>query len=590
MPVLFIIFGIMLLITVIIIVINSNKRKQLVNQCTTDKDCVSGYVCLENPEEEGKTQCFPSNKKFCALDPVTELTQCSCEKMDENGNCIGESECSKCLNSPAFSCVRVTNEKPYVWQQGDKRINIPNSEEGKGWCLPNVINRNVTCNPFTSDYILAEVGPNQYQWGCYCKHENLFEHSQGPLSDCTLVKACRTSHGTTEQLGGLYVPEPSKQLCTEDSQCGEKGKCLSPHSPAPCGYDFKNGPKQSIIKDDCKDPNNKCVCHVPWQGDITNIVDPLTGQCVCNKGLQYQCVVRSSNYFEMNCVKGFCDPFDVDDSKQCNEKQCYDPSKTGKCTCCKCPPGYIRCPDDIPLGNEGLVLYCKNTGPTCIADPCSTKDVPDGYYDPSLPGCVCPGASNIALQDENSAVGQVCTNACKGNGPCGKRGKCYLPEDAKSYHDALCCDCQCPYTNDGDPSCSCSGVSWHGHNMPKVRNRQKCRHDSECCSGNCAGDGKCLGETPPTSPCGKSTCTRKLVCPDNSPCPLDNICCGDGKGNYSCCSEPGGVCCGDGKHCCPAENTCCDSGCCPASHPICDNVNKKCTKNDGTDPIPWNSF
>lgn len=602
MPILLLLLLIFLVIVIIIAASRSkSKDRTFSDTCETDKDCGNLESCVYDPETK-QSQCVPADKKFCVLDPPTELQSCECE-LDENGNCKNsETTCEKCLNSPAFSCISVTPEKPYVWKQGTKNVYIPNSPTGYGWCLPNVVNKNVTCNPFTSDYVLAQVGPNEYEWGCYCKHENLFDHSQGPLSDCTNVKACRTSHGAGPILGNLFVPHPESNSCKQDSDCSTGQKCLSPYSPEPCGYDYDNKPVQNMTKVDCKDPNSKCVCHVPWQGEeIVNNVDPLSGQCVCNKiedkQLQYQCVVRSNDYFEMNCVQGFCDPFNTDSSSKCNQNQCFGGS--GNCTCCNCPKGYIRCPDDIPSTNIGLITYCMNNGPMCVLDPCSTAEVPDGYYDPTLPGCVCPGDTCISQEDESSAIGQICIDACKGNGPCANRGKCIVPSGSKSYNDAVCCDCVPLWTNEGDKSCTCSKIAKNKRGKDKRLVGFPCCEDDDCYSGECTGrlkgvdcilgltSGICGGKDGPLSPCSDTPCAKPNVCPDNSTvCPKDNMCCKTDSG-FSCCPYPNGACSTTGKTCCPENYTSCgDVGCCPPDHPKCDADKKVCTTNDDKDPIP----
>src|SRR5690606_5566897 len=161
--------------------------------------------------------------------------------------------------------------------------------------------------------------------------------------------------------------------------------------------------------------DNNCICHTKWEGkEITNNINPLSGQCICNKDLDFQCVVRTSDYFELNCVKGFCDPFKTDNSKNCNEKQSYKDGNNNS-ICCQCPPGYLRCPDDLPHTNESLIQYCLDNGPLCILDPCSTETVPNGYFDSKLSSCICGDLPNIVKQDENSAVGQICVDGCKGN-------------------------------------------------------------------------------------------------------------------------------------------------------------------------------
>lgn len=588
MPLVFIIFIVLLLITVIIIVVNNAKSKShLTSACTSDDDCPDSDLCIPNPEEQGEKQCFPADKTFCKVQPVTDLQECLCPSVDENGVCQGSTDCDKCLNNPKFSCIQVSDKNPYKWKQGKTEIQVPNSERGHGWCLPNIQNRDITCNPYTSDYVLHEIGPGQYEWGCLCKYPNLFDNAQGPLSNCTLPRACGTVTGTTT-LGKLYVP--NKKECHSNSDCGGNDVCLDVFTPSPCGYDDIS---KHIETNDCKN-SDSCVCHTPWEGSITEDTDPLTGQCVCEDNLEYQCVVRSSDYFEMNCVKGFCSSVEgarEADSSTCNASQCY--KQDGDCMCCKCPPGYIRCPDDINSNNSGLVTYCTKAGPTCIRDPCSTKEVPGGYWDPEKNSCVCPGENFVSMSDENSAVGQVCKDACQGNGPCGNRGTCYFPEGGKTVEDALCCNCHCPYTNEGDDSCTCSATLKSTKGAIRQANGGECCSDGDCCSGNCkdadcggtdrgSGYGLCVGDIKPNSSCDDKKCTIKppsppVTCPDSTMCPYQTTCCESKDGTYNCCPYENGSCCGDGIHCCPS------------SHPVCDVANKTCTTKDGKSKVPWAS-
>jgi len=598
MPLIIIIFGVLLLFTVIIIAVHKASSKSGLSQsCSTDADCPKGDHCVADPQAGGKTHCIPSDQLFCKIDPPTELKQCECPNVDENGICVGSTGCDKCLNNPKFSCIQVSDKHPYSWQQGNKKITIPNSPRNYGWCLPNVINRDVKCNPYTSEYILAQVGDNEYEWGCYCKYPNLFGNSN-TLNNCDFVYACAASVGEGgEKLGTLMVPSKDEVKCHLDSDCPTNEKCLQPRDPPPCGY---NSTSKHIITTDCKDSNN-CVCHTEWAGEYTLDSNPLDGQCVCNKlndkQLDYQCVVRSQDYFEMNCVKGYCGSVEGSSPTKkicttpgetgcCDPQKCFhpDPNDPSQCMCCDCPDGYIQCPDQIASGNEGLILYCQETGPMCVKDPCATPQVPGGYWNGQ--NCEC-GKGHVAIEDENSAVGQICGDPCAGNGPCGNRGTCYFPDDGQTVQDARCCDCVCPYTNENDDTCTCSNTSKNSGGNVKIGSGGECWWDNDCCSGDCHGGGGgssgfCRGASVITSPCNaKKKCIPKppkppVTCDDGSSCPYDT----------SCCALPGG----DKYNCCPySDGTCCDDGyhCCPSSHPKCDSAAKVCRREDGSDPISW---
>lgn len=563
MPVAVLIFIILLTATIIIIAILSRRKESALSEfCNSDSDCPKTMMCMPNPQNEDKKQCFDANKFFCTAFPFTALTKCSLS--DPNS-------CGMCLNDPTFTCVEVSKEKPYTWVKDGGVVQLPFSEPGYGWCLPNIQNRDITCNSFTSDYVLQEVGDGVYQWGCHCKYPTLFDHADGGTSsDCTHPVACGSDNG----FGKLFVP--TSKGCKNTQDCSSGDLCRSPVSPYPCGYS-DSGLQPEV---DCSDPKSKCVCHAQWSKETAKNTNPLTGQCVCSPGLDFQCVKRSSDYFEFNCVQGLCDPWGIDQSEKCNQKKCYTKGGTA-CVCCKCPEGYLRCPDDIISNNKGLASYCEHNGPTCIADPCKSTEVPDGYFDKTLGTCVCPGETSIVVEDENSPIGVVCKNPCSStSNPCGNRGKCYVQNN-----QALCCDCVSPYTNVGDNSCTCAGQTGH------LQKGAQCCHDYDCASGNCGHDPFCLGPSPkpgicvgdpivsPEDKCGANTCTPKktgpVYCGTNAECPQGSTCCQNSDKSWNCCPYEDGVCCGDNEHCCPGD------------HPVCAVNLGVCQKKDGSDPIPW---
>lgn len=569
MPLFILIFLLLLAITIVVIVVYSRRKKQqsLSEFCLSDDDCPKMDACIVNPENNDKKQCFPAQKFFCTAFPFTSLTKC---RLDD------KESCSECLNNPKFTCVQVTKDKPYTWIQDGKTVYIPESAENYGWCLPNLVNRDVICNAFTSDYVLEEVGDGMYQWGCLCKYPNLFDHANGDSTgDCILPLAC----GTPNNFGHLVVPTEKK--CSLDSDCGGTNICRQRLTPSPCGYN--NGGVQPLI--DCSATGANCVCHTRWSGENIQKINPLTGRCECDNELQFQCVKRSSDYFEFNCVQGFCNspdpnnPWSVDDPKNCNNNQCYlQGGDSSNCVCCKCPQGFLRCPDDIIANNKGLVNYCERNGPTCIPDPCKTADVPTGYYDKNKGTCVCPGDTATVWLDENSPIGATCKDLCGKDNPCANRGKCHVVN-----RQALCCDCVSPYTNDGDNSCTCAGQDG------KKGAGEPCCKDTDCGSGVCRGakcdsggvqfSGVCIGQPPPNSKCTDKQCVVKkigpVVCGGSSTCPQDTTCCQVPSGNWNCCPYPNATCCEDNIHCCPTD------------HPKCDVKKGMCSKDDGSDPIAW---
>jgi len=579
----FIIFFLLLAVTIVIIFLHSRNSNKLSQFCSSDSDCPSGYLCKPNPEMQNKKQCVKANQVYCPISPVTELVKC---RLDATGYCS-----DTCLNVPKFSCVQVDADNPYTWKQGNQNINLPNSPTNYGWCLPDITNKDITCNEFTSDYVLEQVGDNQYQWGCYCRYPNLFDHGAGPGSDCTSVRACGNMNPVPQ--GSLYVPKPYTgpngfRSCTTDSMCDPGDVCRGAESPAPCGYLGPTGGYNKLPQD-CTSPESNCVCHTQWL-NIPDKIDPLSGQCICNSGLDFQCTVHASDSFSFNCVTNQnCYPYQEDpNSGNCGAK-CH--RQGDQCVCCLCPPGYIRCPDDITT-NQSLQEYCMLNGATCIPDPCNTAQngPPNGHWDPAG-GCIC-ATGYIAVDDTNSAVGAVCLDPCNSAiNPCGNRGSCFVQNG-----QAQCTNCVAPYTNEGDNTCSCSGED------PGlgVGNGAECCSDDVCASKQCGGypncscdsqgnciyqPGHCTGKIPvvwpkyPGQTCIPST-PGPVICGTGTTasCPQDSVCCQNSAGSWNCCPFSDGVCCSDNTHCCPGD------------HPVCDIKAGYCTKADGSDPIPMQGF
>lgn len=583
MRLVFIIFFILLAVTIVVVIVHLRNSNKLSQYCSSDSDCPSGYLCKVNPEQEGKKQCFPANQIFCPITPVTELVKC---RLDATGYCS-----DTCLNIPKFSCVSVNGKNPYVWKQGNQTINIPYSPDNYGWCLPDVKNRQVECNQFTSDYVLEKVGDNEYQWGCYCKYPNLFDHDPQTIgSNCEIVRACGQTN--TVPLGSLYVPKPytgAYRHCTNDAQCDPNDLCLGAEHPVPCGYNGATG-GYSPIPGPCSDPANNCVCHTNWV-NIPDQIDPLSGQCVCNSGYEFQCIVKASDYFLFNCAENkTCNGYEKS-SNDCNMHNCYQDPQSHECVCCKCPSGSIRCPDDCT--NPSLQEFCRINGPTCIPDPCNTSpsgQPPNGHWDPVGTACIC-ATGFISVPDENNAVGAICLDPCNSAiNPCGNRGKCIVQNN-----QAQCCDCVAPYSNEEDSTCTCSSEDPSlGHG-----NGAECCDDSVCASKNCGGNhvcsdgnyypGHCTGQLPITWPCKKPDGSPNICTPSKpgpvicgtgttASCPQDTTCCQNTAGSWNCCPFPNGICCNDNLHCCPSD------------HPVCDTQAGYCTKSGGGDPIPMAGY
>lgn len=576
MQLVFIIFFVLLVITIIFILVHSRNKNKLSQFCSSNSDCPSGYLCKPNPYLQNKKQCVKANQVYCPITPVTELVKC---RLDATGYCS-----DTCLNVPKFSCIQVDPEHPYIWKQGDRNVRMPNSPTNYGWCLPDVINRQVPCNQFTSDYVLEQVGDNQYQWGCYCRYPNLFDHGEGPGSDCTSVRAC--GHLDSKPLGSMYVPKPYGQTgpynfksCTGSNQCDSGDICLGAETMPigyPCGY---LGPTGGYNKPptDCSNPDSKCVCHTNWL-NIPDKINPLAGQCVCNSGLDFRCTVHASDYFSFECAsQKNCYPYDIDSNSANCAAKCHKEGDT--CLCCLCPTGYIRCPDDITT-NTSLQEFCILNTATCIPDPCNTSSSgpANGYWNTTLGACIC-ASGFIAVDDTNSAVGAVCLDPCSSSiNPCGNRGTCFVQNG-----QAQCTNCVAPYTNEQDTTCTCSQEDPN----TGVGDGAECCSDDACASKQCGGypncgdvyePGHCTGVIPviwpPPSNPGAICIPSKagpVICGTGSTasCPQENVCCQNTSGSWNCCPFSDGVCCSDNIHCCPGN------------FPICNIQSGYCVSSDG---------
>lgn len=457
---------ILFLLTFATLILVRHNNNSLSAYCDNDKDCPQGYKCINNPELENKKQCFPSKAEFCSLQP-DKLKEC-----DPNN----PNSCNDCLNEPSFSCIVVDDKHPYVWRQGDKTINVPNSPPSKGWCLPDVKTDNY-CNPYTSDYVLIETSPERYEWGCLCKYPNLFTSTE-PGGDCNVVRACGQEDNDKNN---LFVPNINKKECKTDNDCENDEKCLTIRDPPPCGT-----------------TSTKKVCHTMWSKDqqTQHNINPLSGQCVCDVGLKYQCLETGENVYKMNCIPDSCGVFGSTTDCEPIFGNCVQTPAT---SCCNCPKGYIKCPEDIPATNTAVCVTCLNQ-PKCIPDPCA----PLGHFDRDTQRCVCTAPNSAPQADEDSAVGEICVDLCRDNGPCGSggqtRGSCYVKDDGSGRLEAKCCSCVSPYGQDPTGLC----VDTAGNGLVTYCNSQADCETGKCTwirsmSKNvcaCGGDGDCYWNAP----------------------------------------------------------------------------------------------
>ena len=484
-----------IVVTLLVIILApklTSRKNTFKDECNANNDCQENQECKYSPDFERKI-CIKKGTLDCS---ITNPLKCELNKANS---------CSKCLTSIPFNCISVTygalkivsagtnytdgtysviqgsgkdmeiaiktdkgkiiaakvskpgkgykkgdilmventtnggkvqlqtQPKPYFFKQGEDVKILPESEDGFGWCLPDV--QDNTCNPFTSDQILVNIDPvhNKYEWGCYCTNPDMFGQDE-IFTDCNVEHACGNPND-----GKLYVLSKNPKVCSKDSECGQDEKCCPPdYGSGRCS----DSPASSSVKKHC---------YTPWTKN--QLQDPRDGRCECNTGLEYFGRAQGSEY-----------------TKECLADSCVPGRREG--TSCNCPkPGYIKCPEDVPLSNKKLRLMCKDD-PQCIPDECAP-----GYWSPNDHKCICDNTKGYAsVLDPSSNVGSRCVKKCLPNNSCGERGTCKVVNDEET-----CENCVCPYAQDPTNKCLIRESKNHKGDV--------CYSDNDCCAPL-----KCKGE------------------------------------------------------------------------------------------------
>lgn len=511
------IIGFFSIVIVLLIWKHFSKGSHYQEKCTVDDDCSKGYKCIFS-RDMNHNICVPSNDKECNISKdITQMQSCdptdnnSCNmcinqpafscvvvgKLElktggtgykdgicsttttgsgtgmilniktsdgvvkdvsiiETGNNYTKNETITILSVGSDNLATLKfSENPYSWKKGTDIINVPESLENKGWCLPDV-KQTTSCNQFTSDTILVEKEDKKYEWGCHCTIQNLFDQLS-PLSDCNLEKAC----GHDSESGELYVVGKNRSSCTKNSDC------IGSDADSLCCLVDTTGTETG----NCDDAiSGDKYCHVPWLSQQNS--DPRYGRCECRKGLTYY-GTNYNNIYTKSCVSDSCSPG----------------TKSNEGGTCTCPVGYINCPEDIP--DSILKTSCANN-PKCIPDPC----LPLGEYDKQTKTCKCDKSTTAAVKNvDQPPIGQICVELCENNGPCGsgdyKRGTCTV-SGSDPDKKAVCNNCVCPYCNSGDFDCKNSSEQISNCSLTlnhKVGKNANCNSDShaECCPGYTCG-------------------------------------------------------------------------------------------------------
>ena len=297
---------------------------------------------------------------------------------------------------------------PYFWQKGNQKLSLPESDPGKGWCLPPVTT-GVKCNPYTADSVLVQKvddkGKTTYSWGCYCKTPSLMQHEDTPSSNCSALVGC-SGYDLYVPPSGMAVSQP----CTLNSQCfAANSRCC-------------NSEKCLKTSTDSFPSTSPGKCQTRWTlGDTER--NPRGGTCDCPTG----------TYYLDTTVGDYV-------SKTCSVDPCGEGgTKAAGTQLCDCKPGYISC--GVTPSSNVMVTDARCASATtvnrCVPDPCA----PGGTMRRGG-GCTCTNGY-VEVVNSNAVGGSVCKRVCN-PGPCGDRGTCSADKDGNEY-----CICQSPWAPSG---------------------------------------------------------------------------------------------------------------------------------------------
>lgn len=380
-----IIIGLFLsIITVILVLHFSSPSGSFKKSCSSDDDCSDGGKCIYDPDYNKK---ICTSGKYCNILDTDNLLECT----------PGKSDCDICINQPAYTCVVVDKDNPYKVRKGNKDINLPDSNPGKGWCLPPFKSSN-KCNPMTADTVLEQTvdseGNTIYEWSCLCKYPDLVTKSQG--GDCDVVVAC----GEHIENGGVLYTEDNTRWNKDKNTDPRKGSCKCPTGEKYIG----TSTYKECVSDSCA-PNG----HI---GEDR--------KCVCNPGW-ISCPDQVSN----ENISKYCNP----SMSICIPDPCYPGGEYNKQTGCTCKhPDYIRVAnEDSPTSAKCRKAcpssVCDDRGTCKVTTDPKTNEPTEVCYD-----CNCP-YTNVGDTDKLCSVDSG-KEPRKGN-------SCDKPSD--------CCSGKCKY-------------------------------------------------------------------------------------------------------------------------------------------------
>jgi hypothetical protein len=361
----------------------------------------------------------------------------------------------KILGGNSDATFRLTEQPiPYFWQKDGKRVVIPESNAGAGWCLPPV-DESIKCNPYTSDSILVQKiddkGKITYAWGCYCKQPSFMQHEDTPISNCSALVGC----------GGfdLYVPTSTSATCTSNAMC------TAPNSK--CCNDDK-----CLKGTETFGALSSGRCYTKWITGDTQL-NPKNGTCDCPNNMYYSSTAIG-DYVVKTCGVDPCEPGGT-----------FNPQTR----LCECKTGYVSC--GLTESSNVVVTDARcattNTLNRCIEDPCApggkTRNLVNG-------GCECDRTQNYVEKiDVNVPGGKFCKQLCVNNGSCGSRGTCAIEND-----NEVCRNCVCPWMSANSSDKLCSKTTGQG------TEGQVCEYETRM-------EGPLLGKYPVTYPIDASCCS-----------------------------------------------------------------------------------
>ena len=284
------------------------------------------------------------------------------------------------------------NKSMYTIMANKKRMKIPETQPGMGWCLPDIdLDRSLECHPDTGGESVLVSSGTAIQWQCICKDPSMFTQ--------------RSTGGDCDVPGGL--------LC-------ENGSFEVPLIDGPSGTFYS-------WKDVTVGPNK----------NLRNRVDVLNGRCNCPHG---KTALRRDGYppqflcVDSTCYPGTAGPSDtckcptregfgyelVDGKPECLIDPCEPYGKYNVHTeLCDCKPGYESSPR-IP-GLNRLGVECRNV---CLSNPCNVPvrstacaaEAPD--Y--KCTGCKCPSCNPpstgnpMLCRDPKDTTKPYTGNKCEG--------------------------------------------------------------------------------------------------------------------------------------------------------------------------------